>query len=346
MLTTLRVSPEERQAIARLLTDVQRTYAAADQPAFLGDAGLIAHDLPHRLRTALHTFRTPQSAARPPRRSGAAALLIAGNEIDEHGIGPTPAHWRGKSRTEALRRTEFLLVLYSSLLGDVYGWATQQDGDLVHDILPIAGQEDAQLGSGSSTPLMWHTEEAFHPHRADYVGLLCLRNPDRVGTTVGTVDLTALAAEDVERAFEPRFYIRPDTSHLPEYNSSSDLERTRSFDRIRRMDADPDPIPILFGDRSDPFLRIDPAYMYTAPGDDKAEGTLHRVMACIEKSLVDVRLEPGMCCFIDNYRAVHGRARFRARYDGTDRWLKRVSITRDLRRSAGERMGPGSRLMA
>ncbi|KOV84203.1 hypothetical protein ADL01_08735 [Streptomyces sp. NRRL WC-3618] len=49
-------------------------------------------------------------------------------------------------------------------------------------------------------------------------------------------------------------------------------------------------------------------------------------MASIEENLVGVPLEPGMRCFIDNYRAVHGRASFQARYDGTDRWLKRVSI--------------------
>ena len=50
-------------------------------------------------------------------------------------------------------------------------------------------------------------------------------------------------------------------------------------------------------------------WLYTAPGDDRAESTLKRVMASIEENLVGVPLEPGMRCFIDNYRAVHGRAR-------------------------------------
>ncbi|MFF0447668.1 guanitoxin biosynthesis L-enduracididine beta-hydroxylase GntD [Streptomyces sp. NPDC004609] len=346
MLMTLRLEPQERETVTGLLTDIQETYTAPDAPAFLGDAALIAHDLPRRLRAALHTFRSPEPTAPRAPRTRAAVLLVAGNDVDEEGIGPTPPHWRDTSPTGAARRAEFLLVLYGSLLGEVYGWATQQDGRLVHDILPIAGQEDAQLGSGSRAPLMWHTEEAFHPHRADYVGLLCMRNPDRVGTTVGAVDPAELTAGDIECGFEPRFYIRPDTSHLPEQNRPSAGDRARSFDRIRRMDSAPEPIPILFGDPADPFLRIDPAYMYTAPGDDRAGDTLERVMSSIEKSLLDVRLEPGTCCFIDNYRAVHGRARFQARYDGTDRWLKRVSVTRDLRRSAGERAGPGGRLIA
>lgn len=346
MLTTLQLEPHEQEEVAGVLTDIQKSYDAPDDAAYLNDAAVIAHGLPRRLRAALHAFRNPVDSTPKIQSSHAAALVIAGNEVDEPGIGPTPAHWREKASTEAARRTEFLLVLYSSLLGEVYGWATQQDGRLVHDILPIAGQEDEQLGSGSRVPLMWHTEEAFHPHRADYVGLLCLRNPDLAGTTVGTVNVADLTADVIECAFEPRFHIRPDTSHLPEYNQSSTAEQAQAFDRIQRMDAAPEPISILFGDRTDPFLRIDPAYMYTAPGDDRAESTLKRVMASIEENLVGVPLEPGMCCFIDNYRAVHGRASFQARYDGTDRWLKRVSITRDLRRSAGDHVGSNARMIA
>ncbi|WP_399082001.1 hypothetical protein ACGH2B_29630 [Streptomyces sp. BBFR2] len=37
---------------------------------------------------------------------------------------------------------------------------------------------------------------------------------------------------------------------------------------------------------------------------------------------------------IDNHRAVHGRLPFRARYDGTERRLKRICATSDLRRGA------------
>ena len=47
----------------------------------------------------------------------------------------------------------------------------------------------------------------------------------------------------------------------------------------------------------------------------------------------DVRLQPGDVAFIDSYRAAHGRKSFRARYDGTDRWLKQLNITRNLRGS-------------
>ena len=59
----------------------------------------------------------------------------------------------------------------------------------------------------------------------------------------------------------------------------------------------------------------------------------------------DVLLHPGDICFIDNFKAVHGRRAFKARYDGHDRWFKRINITRDLRKSRAERSGATSRII-
>jgi len=65
----------------------------------------------------------------------------------------------------------------------------------------------------------------------------------------------------------------------------------------------------------------------------------------IDDNLREVVLQPGDCFFIDNYRIVHGRKAFKARYDGTDRWLKRINLTRDLRKSNGSRSGCEMRVM-
>jgi hypothetical protein len=39
-----------------------------------------------------------------------------------------------------------------------------------------------------------------------------------------------------------------------------------------------------------------------------------------------VPLRPGDLLIVDNDAVVHGRVAFRARYDGSDRWLKRVLV--------------------
>jgi Taurine catabolism dioxygenase TauD, TfdA family len=64
-----------------------------------------------------------------------------------------------------------------------------------------------------------------------------------------------------------------------------------------------------------------------------------------DAALLDVVMHPGEILFIDNYKAVHGRRPYKARYDGADRWLKRINITRDIRKSRGARLSCTSRII-
>ena len=61
--------------------------------------------------------------------------------------------------------------------------------------------------------------------------------------------------------------------------------------------------------------------------------------------MTGIALTPGDICVIDNYKAVHGRKPFRARFDGTDRWLRRLNMARDLRRSREFRLDARSRVI-
>ena len=74
----------------------------------------------------------------------------------------------------------------------------------------------------------------------------------------------------------------------------------------------------------------------------EARNALDALLRQLRSSQYDVALEPGDLLIIDNYRAVHGRKPFRARYDGRDRWLKRISVTRDLRKSRAARSSADS----
>jgi alpha-ketoglutarate-dependent taurine dioxygenase len=85
--------------------------------------------------------------------------------------------------------------------------------------------------------------------------------------------------------------------------------------------------------------------METLPEDEEAAAALARLSAQLEAGLVDVPLEPGDVLVIDNQRCVHGRRPFRPRLDGTDRWLRKVTVTRDLRKSAERRERPRSRVL-
>jgi enduracididine beta-hydroxylase len=333
------LSRSENRSIKSLLSQIVTRYSSAEDPDFLEEATLQAHDLPRRVRSFMIRFKVEEPTS--------AICLVSGYEIDQAKIGKTPENWH--SRTDAPRtlEEEILLVLFSSLLGDVFGWATQQSGRILHDIVPIREHQNEQIGTGSSQEITWHNEDAFHHYRGDYVALMCLRNPGRVPTTVAAIDLSELDDAIVSVLFERRFVIRPDHSHSKEFNSGGNdngVSGRVAFEHMERMFKEPEKQAVLFGDRNSAYIRIDPFFMETLD-DLEAQFALDTLVSTIDRRLYEIVLDPGDFCFIDNYKAVHGRRSFKARFDGTDRWVKRLNITRDLRKSRALRSTSLSRII-
>jgi L-asparagine oxygenase len=326
------LSETEVEEIALLLDEVVSEHTSVEEPGFLELVRTYAQELPRRVRHFLNSFALHEPAG---------ACVIAGYPVDDDAIGPTPSHWRERIRNSPAVREEILLALYGSILGEIFGWATQQDGTVIHEVVPIREHEKEQLGSGSKQLLWWHTEDAFHPYRGDYLGLLCLRNPSQVATTFASADMLSINEHDVEILFQSRFTIRPDESHLPKNNSG---ENGSPFSSIEEMRDRPEQIAVMFGSRETPYLRLDPYFM-DEPQGEGAQAAFDTLVKEIDRQLIDVVLEPGECLFVDNYRAVHGRVPFTARFDGTDRWLKRVNVTRDLRKSRAARTAAADRLI-
>jgi Fe(II)/alpha-ketoglutarate-dependent arginine beta-hydroxylase len=268
--------------------------------------------------------------------------LIHGLAIDDIAIGPTPAHWRECDEAATFRQ-DACLVIVASLLGDVFGWTTLQEGRLVQNVLPIKGEEMEQSGHGSTTNLEWHTEDGFHPYRCDYLGFLGMRNVDLVPTTFASVRPVPLAEEVMRTLFEPRFLIRPDNEHL---RNAAVAKSSADGAAVKSIGLEPAPVPVLFGDRCRPYLRIDPYFMDARPNDSAAAQALQEIVESLDKALEDLLIGAGDLAFVDNYLAVHGRRPFDARYDGTDRWLKKVTVSRDLRRSRELRAGASSRVLS
>ncbi|SNY53576.1 TauD/TfdA family dioxygenase [Paractinoplanes atraurantiacus] len=291
-------------------------YGSAENPAFMADLHVLAADLPRPVREA---------AARARLDERKHAVVFRGNHIAGD-LEPTPAHWK-TADTPSSRRYAILLALYAGLFGDPIGWAAQQAGHLITDVLPVAGMEESTVSSSSGRELAWHTEDAFSPHRAHHVGLLALRNPDQVDTTIGYVDLPRLSAAALETLFQPRFEILPDDSH-------------EGADQ-----AGGEPTPLLTGHPEAPVLRVDRDFARPVAGDRGAAAAWAELTANIDNSLYGLAIGPGDICFLDNRNVVHGRRSFLPRYDGTDRWLKRVNVITDLRSSRPARPSGLSRII-
>jgi len=142
----------------------------------------------------------------------------------------------------------------------------------------------------------------------------------------------------------------PDNSHLPSNATPSgdpriDRLRERSFAVIEAWNTDPVSRPVLFGDQAAPYMALDPYHMKTDGWSDRSLAAFEGLCREIEAKMVGIALRPGDCAFIDNFRAVHGRSAFQARYDGTDRWLKRLNVTRNLRGSRAWRPAADDRVI-
>jgi Fe(II)/alpha-ketoglutarate-dependent arginine beta-hydroxylase len=336
------LTSEDNAALTPMLNDLAKAYENIEDPELLRQAPVLARLLPTHLLEFLEAYRL---------REPSALCLVSGLAVDQERLGATPAHWRDSQFDSPAFPQEIFFLLCGSVLGDVFGWATQQDGRIMHDVLPIRGHEHYEIGSNSLQHLSWHTEDAFHPCRGDYVALMCLRNPDGVATVVSDAADLEWSTLDVDALFEAEFTQMPDNSHRPENASEStgdpavDRLRARSFALIQSWNDDPVKRPVLFGDRHDPYMTLDPYHMRMEGWPERHLRAFRALCDQLEANMKDVALRPGDCVFVDNFRAVHGRKSFRARYDGSDRWLKRLNITRNLRGSRAWRPAPDARII-
>ncbi|MET9340056.1 MULTISPECIES: guanitoxin biosynthesis L-enduracididine beta-hydroxylase GntD [unclassified Nonomuraea] len=320
-----------------ILAVAERIRALDEDPAdpgFYDRCWHVREELPVGLRRFLEDFRRTEPAG---------VCMVHGFPVDDRALGPTPDHWSGAGQSRTASEAEIFLALCGMVLGEPFAWSTLQGGRMVQNIVPIRGDEMRQSGHGSQSLLEFHTEDGFHPLRCDYLLLFGLRNHDRVPTTVSSVRELELPPEQEELLGRPRFHIRPDDEHLRQLELRQPDHP--ALELMRRMRDEPEPVPVLVGDPRRPYLRLDRPFMTCVDGDAEAERALDALVAELEARQQDVVVGQGSLLVIDNYLVVHGRKPFSPRYDGTDRWLKKLTVSRNLRRSIGNRATASPRVI-
>ncbi|MET7771545.1 TauD/TfdA family dioxygenase [Nocardia sp. NPDC005366] len=307
--TSLDAGPGDPRTRARTLAD----------PALIARIDAGTSELPAAIR---HAFRTPTGAA--------GATIVSRLPVTDDEFGPTPPGWREAAAWSGDRRRrahsfhfDVVMLLLARAVGEPFGWVGQQGGRLVNNILPTPGHEFEQSGASSTILLSPHTEDAFHPHRANLLMLACLRNPDGVGTTISSVRQVTLTENQRRLLSTPMLPILPDISY---------------GDGHQRYPSPP--VPTLWSESrdstADSTLRYDPAYTPLADAGPEFRRAYARLSAELERVCRTAALGPGEVLLVDNDVAVHGRVPFTARYDGTDRWLKRINIRLPERRRRGD----------
>lgn len=226
---------EERAQVAALADEVLSGVEVWDPLQLVDDVTGLAERLPLRLREFLVHSRISESDI----------TVISGLPVDEE-LVPTPIGWDLAAKTGAGQREELVLLLCGAVLGDPFGWATQQDGRVVHDVCPAPGMEKSLTSASSEVALSLHTEDVHHPCRGDYVSLFCLRNPDAVGTTFVRIGALDLPPDTRRTLAEQRFRFYPDDSHVGavlnalDGNEPADARVTdREYDPARPSSARP-----------------------------------------------------------------------------------------------------------
>lgn len=210
-----------------------------------------------------------------------------------------------------LNSIDTYLRITAGRFGSVYGFMQEQSGVIVQNLFPIQTDQTKQISSSSKVELEMHTETAFHPWRPTTVILLCVRGDASAGTRLASlpdiVDL--LSGSCLEILHRQEFVTGVDESFL----SSSDRQKSILTS-------------VLFDGATE--ICYDRALMVGLTPEGK--WALKQLSNAIDEVQQIVHLQTGEMLILNNRTVIHGRTPFQARYDGTDRWLKRVMVSTKL----------------
>jgi L-asparagine oxygenase len=293
-----------------------------DSEEFLFDCEIRADEMPRFVRRALLEFQV---------RSNSHGILL----LKELPIDPslsyvhTPINAQ-RSQEKKTYVSERCLAMVGSRLGHLVSYIQEKNGDLFQNLAPVKEQEQIQSSGGSKTRLQFHRETVFHPYAPEYLLLFCLRpDHDRLAeTTYASIThaLPLITEQHRDLLFQPL------------YRTGIDY----SFGNEQTVKGNGPILPVLYGNRNDPFLNYDEDLMEAITPE--AQAALEALQAAIASVYQGIKLDTGDLLCIDNRRTVHGRSSFIPRYDGFDRWLQRSFVVRDLGKSAIDR-NPGERVI-
>ncbi|WP_020657373.1 TauD/TfdA family dioxygenase [Amycolatopsis benzoatilytica] len=313
-LATATLDLAEHREFERLARTLLPLYGGkVDSPAWVAATRQAWEDSPIGLRRSLREFR---------RHSGeGGALLVRNLPVDVENLPDTPVEDGSVLREATVSAAVLMLIAHG--LGDPAAFRPEKTGALVQNVVPVPGKEKFQ-GNAGSVRLTFHTENAFHAHRPDFVMLLCVR-PDHeriaeLRTVCSRQVLPKLSESALATLRSPQFV----TEAPPSFGEGAGRA---------------EPHPVLPGNLDDPDLRIDEAA--TRPVTGEAAEAMAELSGLFEASFSRIRLRAGDLAIVDNRVTVHGRSAFTPRYDGRDRWLQRTHVLADFRRSRDFRTNDG-----
>jgi L-asparagine oxygenase len=212
--------------------------------------------------------------------------------------------------------SEGLAVGCGEFSGRLFGYYHEKQGELIHNIVPVAGSEHKKSNESSKLDFGLHVDNAAVEPQPAVLVLSGVRGDAQGEARTYLVDFRALAAhldaDTVTPLREPAFEM-----HTPD-----------SFAGDKKWVG---PRPALSGppDAPEIWLNLIHNVRGTTPQAKRALAAVARAVQ-LPGVIDEVCLAPGDVLIINNRRVMHGRRPFVAQYTGTDRWVQRVYIHPDL----------------
>ncbi len=192
----------------------------------------------------------------------------------------------------------------------------KERGGLIQDLVPMEAEKNLASTGGSLVELKMHRDFPFHPEATspDLLFLLCLRGDSTQKAYTMLCDARTLC-----NALEPE-----------------DVELLR-LHPIEWRFPNPDQFfqkPAITGTRENPCVNLTDENV--APGStigspiEEVQSAYERLREKAAELATGVFLSYGDLLIISNKRTVHARTSFTPRFDGSDRWLKKIFISFNL----------------
>lgn len=306
---TIILTDRERDEIQAIIVELPQINAThLDNNVLLTQIALASQRLPKRLARLLIDFR---------RRANRLGTLLIRNLPTDPILPSTPSDGR-VSFAKMTSTSEYSLLMTMLYLGEPIAYKDEKEGALIQNVCPVAGHEQKQENTGAVF-LEFHTENAFHPFKPDFVGLVCIRSDhDRVAKTLTTsiyMALPSISDELIALLREPIYRFRLVSSF------TGDVDKVVYSPKLA----------ILTGSTLTPDMCYD--FHAVEAIDPRGYSALKALQTALENSVVEVALLPGDLIIVDNRVVAHGRTSFQPRFDGLDRWLQRMYVVQDFRRS-------------
>ena len=264
----------------------------------VAEATLLGQELPRTIRQLLLAYRDGGEDILVLRHAATGLALEA---------GPTPATW---DRPDPPSGIDLAFTMLATLVGEPMRISHFQNHRVVHEVLPMPDQATKQVGTSSEVTLELHTEAAFSTLIPDVLTLIGVRNDGQVPTILASTARLDLTDPAFDELFDDTVLAEVDDPHSYTCRAGA-----------------------LYGLRDNPCLNFDSIY-HEELSQRPRPAALQLLREQLTRVAEPVVLEAGDLVFFDNRRVVHGRPVFGARYDGSDRWLKRIMLASGYRRLA------------